>query len=153
MQKFKSRILSFCLLAIIPVVFTLGGCGAATQPSATWHLSFSRGMGGLAAQPDTQTFNYRYEISHREKDTFDHVSVKLNIGDNFKNRVIDQSGQLVVGVTGVGPGQAVRLEGIMTLDTRGLTKQQIDALGPVLISADISWMSGGGLRTETQTFK
>lgn len=146
MQKYLTVLMMFLLIIA-------SACSSGQPNRDPWVLDISSGMGGQNDSPNIQEYSYTMDLSHREKNIMENVSVSLMLNDNFKNKIIEHDNKPDIIVGDLSPDTSYLLKGKIVLDTRGLTKKQIVDLGPVINGITVTWSQNGEVLKQSKTIR
>ena len=133
------RKISIALLTLVLLLCT--SCAPSKPPSAgiaVAGITTSIGaVGEDTANPDTQCFHYTITLVNNESAEVKILSLEPTLAEGFKARVISQNVKVDVNQA-IAPGDTLTVEGEILFDTKGLTKEEIEALQPFVKDVHIT---------------
>ena len=125
------------------------GCSYNNSNQEPWEIYSHASMGGVDGKPDFQEYKYQIVMTYTGKHELEAYNSIIIKSENFKGLVIEGEET----ETWVPSTKSVKIEGKMVLDTRGLNKQKILEMGPVITGVSIKWSAKGESFTETKTLQ
>ena len=127
------------VLFIIPVfllILLLSACSKTDTPGGYKIDNWVTSLGGVGADnagfADESRYTYTFYITSGIDNLADVKEVTPVIGDNIKDRLIQNESPQIT-----PKDSYLEVQGEIIFDTKGLTKEQIDALKPYIVSVRI----------------
>ncbi len=125
------------LIIVLTLILILGT--AERNKDYPWSLDYSYQISTGNSNPNLQEYSFEVLLSHNEYKYLNNVAVTYKINAAFLDKIKENTPGNSISIGTMKKKDVFNFKGKIKLNTHGLTKKQIDSMGPVIESFTVTW--------------